>query len=87
MLWISKLFSSNTRRHSKCDVSQSGKKKKPKPKRHQGYLVRKTVSQTGTYKATLTQNTTAKMPVLGVSPRHRGSWLGSLVTDRGLLGV
>lgn len=87
MLWISKLFSSNTRRHSKRDGSQSGKKKKKRPKRHQGYLVRKNVSQTGTYKATLTQNTTAKMPVLGASPRHRGSWLGSLVTDRGLLGV
>lgn len=84
MLWISKLFSSNTRRHSKRDGSQSGKKN---PKRHQGYLVRKNVSQTGTYKATLTQNTTAKMPVLGASPRHRGSWLGSLVTDGGLLGV
>lgn len=86
MLWISKLFSSNTRRHSKRDGSQSGKKKQ-NPKRHQGYLVRKNVSQTGTYKATLTQNTTAKMPVLGASPRHRGSWLGSLVMDRSLLGV
>lgn len=85
MLWISKLFSSNTRRHSKRNGSQSGKKKRPK--RHQGYLVRKNVSQTGTYKATLTQNTTAKIPVLGASPRHRGSWLGSLVMDRSLLGV
>lgn len=86
MLWISKLFSSNTQRHSKRDGSQSGKKTQ-KTQRHQGYLVRENVSQTGTYKATLTQNTTAKMPVLGASPRHCGSWLGSLGTDRGLLGV
>lgn len=84
MLWISKLFSSNTRRHSKRNGSQSGKKK---TKEAPGVPGAQNVSQTGTYKATLTQNTTAKIPVLGASPRHRGSWLGSLVTDRGLLGV
>lgn len=76
MLWTSKLFSSNTQRPSKDDGPQS-----EKTKRHQEYLVRENVSQTGTSKATLTQNTTAKMPVLGASPRHRGSWLCPLGMD------
>lgn len=48
MLWISKLFSSNTRRPSKGDGSQSEKNKEAP-----GYLVRQNVSQTGTSKATL----------------------------------
>lgn len=84
MLWISKLFSSNTRRPSKRDGSQSEKTKEAPGV---PYLVRENVSQTGTSKATLTQNTTAKMPALGASPRHRGSWQGPLGTDRDFFGV
>lgn len=51
MLWISKLFSSNTRRPSEGDGSQSEKNQEAP-----GYLVCENVSQTGTSKATPTQH-------------------------------
>lgn len=51
--------------------------------------MRQSVSQTGTYKAMLTHNTTAKTPVLEASPSSQAPWVLARPTgkDRSLLSV
>lgn len=55
MLWTSALFSSNTRLPSNRDNPHAPNKTE-KPKKHQVYLVRESVSQIGTAEATRTQH-------------------------------